>query len=160
MNIDVGDYSGQYTVHDARRLKDEFHGSPRDERDVSQFVSGVEQRTQGHLNGTLTDLDAQLHERYEILDDRAIELKEATQKVTRRLESGRLTAGDARKEIARIGTAKRELGERAEQLLRDDAALQGMAAIDPADWEADMLQKYPALRRRLPTLTPDYLNQP
>jgi chromosome segregation ATPase len=160
MNLDVGDIFGQYTVHEAKRLEDEFHSSPLQDRAVTRFVSGVEQRNQGYFNGTLTDLDAQLHERYEILDDRAIELKEDTQKVTRRLESGRLTAAEARKEITRIGTAKRELSERAEQLRRDDAALQEMAAIDPADWEADMLQKYPALRRRLPALTPGYLNQP
>jgi len=160
VNIDTGDYSGQYTVHDARRLKDEFRGSPRDERVVDRFTSGVEQRIQGQLNDRLKAADAELHERADLLDDLAIQHVEDIRKVVRRLKSGRLTAGEARKEIARIGTAKRELAERVEQLRRDDESLQAMAEMDLADFEAGYLATTPALRRQLPAFTAEYLNQP
>jgi tRNA A37 N6-isopentenylltransferase MiaA len=160
VNIDVGDIFGPYTGHDAKRLEDEWRGSPLQDRAAARFTSEVKQRLQGHLNDRLRAADTELHERWEVLDDQAIELKEATQKVVRRLKSGRLTAAEARKEIARIGTAKRELSERAEQLRHDDDSLQAMAEMDPADYEQEYLATTPALRRQLPVLTAAYLNQP
>jgi len=160
VNIDVGDYSGQYTLHDARRLLDTFSGSPRDQRAVARFVSGVEQRIQGQLNERLKAADEELHERADLLDDLAIGHVEDIQKVVRRLKSGRLTAAEARKEIARIGTAKREINERVEQLRSDDESLQAMAEMDLADFEAGYLATTPALKRQLPVFTAEYLNQP
>jgi chromosome segregation ATPase len=159
VNIDVGDIFGPYTGHDAKRLEDAHPAfSPQQIRNATRFVSGVDQRLQGHLNDRLKAADAELHQRYELLDDQAIELKEAIQKVVRRLQSGRLTAADARKEIARIGTAKRELNERAEQLRHDDDSLQAMAEMSPEDYESEYLATTPALKRQLPVFTPDMLN--
>ena len=161
MNLDVGDIFGQYTGHDAKRLLDTFHGSPLQERAVTRFVtSEVGQRLQRQLNDRLKAADLELHERWELLDDRGIELKEAMQKVKRGIESSRLTAAEGRKEIALIVTAKRELSERAEQLRHDDESLQAMAEMDPADYEQEYLATTPALRRQLPVLTAAYLNQP
>lgn len=160
VNVDMGDLFGPYSGHDAKRLADTFHGSPQQNRNVTRFVHEVEQRIQGHINDRLKAADAELHERYELLDDQAIDLKEATQKVMKRLENGRLTAAEARKELARIGTSQRELRERSEQLRHDDQALQEMAEMDPADYEQNYLDTTPALRRQLPILTPDYLNHP
>ena len=160
MNLDVDDIFGQYTCADAMRLEDTFHGSPQQNRNVARFVSEVLQRPQEHFNDRLKAADTELHERFEILDDQTIAVKEEAQKVTKGIKSGRLTAAEARKDLARIGTTQRELRERAEQLRHDDAALKEMAAMDVGDYEADMLQRYPALRRQLPTLTPGYLNQP
>ena len=160
MNLDVGDIFGQYTGLDAKRLIDTFHGSPQQDRNVTRFVHEVEQRLQGHLDERLKDADAELQERFDLLDDQAIEYKEEARKVLRRLNNGRLSAGAARKEITRIGTAKRELSERAEQLRHDHEALQAMAEMDPADYEQAYLSTTPALRRHLPALTRGYLNQP
>jgi len=160
VNFDVGDYSGQYTVHDARRLLDEYRGPPRDERAVTWFVSGVEQRVQGQLNDVLKAGDAELQTRADLLDDLAIGHVEDARKVVRRLKSGRITAGEARKEVIRLDTAKRELNERMEQLRHDEASLQAMAEMDLADYEAGYLSTTPALKRQLPVFTAEYLNQP
>ena len=158
VNFDVGDIFGIYTGADAKRLLDTFSGSPQQIRNVTRFAYAVEKRIQGHINDRLRAADAELHDRYELLDDQAIELKEDIQKVVRRLRSGRLSAGEGRKELARIGTAKRELNERAEQLRHDDDSLQAMAEMSPEDYEQEYLATTPALKRQLPVLTPDMLN--
>jgi hypothetical protein len=158
VNFDVGDLFGPYTGHDAKRLLDTFSGSPQQVRNATRFAYAVEKRIQGHINDRLKAADAELHDRYELLDDQAIELKEDIQKVVRRLQSGRLTAAEARKEIARIGTAKREISERAEQLRHDDESLQAMAEMSPEDYESEYLATTPALKRQLPILTADMLN--
>jgi ribosomal protein L29 len=158
VNIDVGDIFGGYTGADAKRLLDTFSGSPQQVRNVSRFAYAVEKRIQGHINDRLKAADAELHDRYELLDDQAIELNEAIQKTVRGIKSGRLTAAEGRKEIARIGTAKRELNERAEQLRHDDDSLQAMAEMSPESYEEEYLATTPALKRQLPVLTPDMLN--
>lgn len=160
VNIDVMDIFGEYTGADAKRLLDTFHGSPQQNRNATRFAYAVEKRIQGHINDRLKAADLELHERYELLDDQAIELKEDIQKVVRRLQSGRLTAAEARKEIARIGTAKNEISERAEQLRHDDDSLQAMAEMTPEDYEQSYLETTPALKRQLPVFTPDMLNAP
>ncbi|MHB8188351.1 MAG: hypothetical protein ACYDDU_20245 [Dermatophilaceae bacterium] len=160
VNIDIGDIFGDYTGADAKRLLDTFSGSPQQVRNATRFAYAVEERIQGHLNDRLKAADAELHERWELLDDQALALKEATQKVVRRLNNGRLSAAQARTEIARIGTAKRELSERAEQLRHDDNSLQAMAEMSPEDYEQSYLDTTPALKRQLPVLTAQYLNQP
>ena len=132
VNFDVGDWFGPYTGEDAKRLLDTFSGSPQQVRNATRFAYAVEKRIQGHINERLKAADDELHQRADLLDDLAIGYVEDAQKVVRRLKSGRITADDARKEIARIGTAKRELGERREQLARDDESLQAMAEMSPA----------------------------
>jgi len=156
----VGDIFGEYTGVDAALLIDTFSGSPQQVRNATRFAYAVEKRIQGHLDDRLKAADAELAERADLLDDLAIEYVEDIKKVTRRLKSGRVTAADGRKEIARLGTAKRELSERVEQLRRDEESLASMAEMTPEDYEQEYLATTPALRRQLPILTPDMLNQP
>lgn len=148
------------TVQAAQQLLETETLSRQQRRNLTRFVGEVEQRAQGLLNDRIRASNADLTERYEAIDDQVITLKEQTRKINGQLRRGRITPAEARKALARIGTATREVRERTEQLAHDAQAVRDLASTNPADYEADLVAKYPALGRRLPVLRPSDLNRP
>ncbi len=154
-------YYGQpVTLRQAKELKDSASGlSPRQARNLERRVNEVEGSIAGQLADRVKGAEAQRNRVFEEVEDGLTEATEAARKVQRRMELGKLSATEARQALSKIGAQRRVLQERLDQLAKDDAALSDLAETPLEDFEDGYLATYPALRRGLPVITADDLNQ-
>jgi predicted nucleic acid-binding Zn-ribbon protein len=148
------------TVAGGEALLDTADLSPRQRRNLTRQVGEARQRMQGYQNERIRAANTDLQRRYDELDDQVMALASETRKINARLRKGRLSTAEGRKALAEVGAATRVIRERTEQLAADEAALKELAAKTPAQYEQELLAKFPALAAKTPVLRPSDLNQP
>lgn len=103
--------------------------------------------------GNVRNADAELESRAAEITEQFDEVDAVVRTTTRDMDTGRIDFRTARQRLAKADETRRTLLGRIEQLEADNAATQAFAEQDPAEWQAEMLHRYPALRSKLPLAT-------
>lgn len=128
-------------------------GRPQHERAVIQYAKDVKSNVEQQHANAVRLAEAEMEERAAAIAEAFDAADAAVKGAARDLEAGRIDARTARARLAKADEARRTLAARVEQLKRDDVAANELAEQSPAEWQAEMLQRYPALRTSLPVMT-------
>lgn len=120
------------------------------ERALKSFAKDVISDIERQHAGNVRNADAELESRAAEITEAFDEVEQAVRLTARDLDAGRIDAKTARKRLAKADETRRTLQGRVEQLEADNAATQAFAEQDPAEWQQEMLGRYPELRKRLP----------
>lgn len=131
--------------------------SVRGQRALQQRVAQYRRTEEQRRDGRVTAAGQELLDRRDNIREEMEELDAETRRVRREARRGTLTPEQAKKALSAVGAGIRTARQRSAQLDSDLAALRTLAETDPADLQADLIARYPALGKSLPTLSADDL---
>lgn len=142
------------TLHEARELQDRTSNlSPREARNFEVWLADYETRERQRLQTNVNNSDDLIEQTYHGLLSDADGMTEMAQRIASAVEVGEMPMKDARRELTGIFRSHGQLQQRAAGLRSNDELTDELAARDPADDQAELMRKYPALRTRLPLLS-------
>jgi hypothetical protein len=139
------------TLRDARE-RFEQAATPAEQKALRSWLARYEATEKARRD---TIVDTAIDRDTEQAAELAIELREASREVGAKradLEAGRATPEQLRQAVLDADELARRARAVAEQLSLNFASREQLKATDPADCQQDLLNRFPALRDRLPAL--------
>lgn len=153
--------TGPLTLRQIEDLADTIGNlSPRQRRNLEQWCTNAKRRVETQQTERVTAAGNEMHERATRISEEMGDLRAEAEAIIDRLDAGRVTVPEARQRLFEIGHSHRALLKRVAQLEADQEATFELADQETADFEETYLEKTPALRRVLPSLSFADLNQP
>lgn len=137
----------------ARALRERMSGlSAREAANFDMWLRGYERHEGNRLRERVEATGDELLRRRDEIEADVEALAEEQRRVRREVRRGTIEPADAKKRLAGVGEGIARLRRRNDRLADDLADLKAFAEADPADVQAELLTRYPALRSSLPTL--------
>jgi chromosome segregation ATPase len=137
-----------------------FDGNDRQTGNLTAFHKRAIGRVERHQQARVTAAGDDLASRTQRISEATTDLQEQTEDIFDALDSGRMEVTDARAPLAKIKNEHRMLHDQIAQLKADEQAAAALAAMPAEEFEQSYLASTPALRRALPAITLEILNQP
>jgi hypothetical protein len=134
-------------------LGSNLSGKPRAEVALGNLLNSVIRQNVSQHATAVQQAEEEMIERAVAIADGFDAVDAVVRTAARDLDAGRIDARTARARLASADKDRQSLAARVEQLRRDDEATTELAQQDPVEWQAEMLRKYPAMRRGLPVLS-------